>query len=195
MNSIELAKIFNKQHTSILKVIVNIKQYLNSLELKKSNRGRYYTFNDIDRDFISLSLKGEKAMKFRILYIELKYSDDTPLNKLKKINSFFENRKYIFILTDELTDTIKKYVVDYRREVEHKMNDGRFYQHYTNLIYRTLDIELPRGKNPRDVLDIRKLVKVEDMELKVADLIKEFAEQGIHYKEVYKKIKKKLEKQ
>jgi hypothetical protein len=76
--------------------------------------------------------------------------------------------------------------------VEGKQNDGKYYKHYTDLIYKVLGIKLPKAVNPRDVLDKRTLVKLEDLEDKVADMIAEYAKKDVHYKEAYQEISKKL---
>lgn len=74
------------------------------------------------------------------------------------------------------------------------MNDGRYYYHYTTLIYAKLGIDLPKGANPRDVLDKRMLVRLEDMEDKIADLIEKYSKEGTYYKDVYKRIKEEVER-
>ena len=73
------------------------------------------------------------------------------------------------------------------------MNDGKYYYHYTTLIYFVLNVDVPTGINPRDVLNKRELVRLEDMEDKVADMIMDYSK-DTYYKYVYKKIKKELGK-
>ena len=92
-----------------------------------------------------------------------------------------------------LYNTIKKYITDYRFEVEKKLNDGKYYYHYTTLIYSVLNIEVETGVNPRDILDKRTLIKLEEMEEKIADMIEKYSK-DLHYKDVYKKIKDEVEK-
>ena len=52
-----------------------------------------------------------------------------------------------------------------------------------------MGISLPRGTNPRDVLDTKMLVKLVIMEDKISELIIKYANEGIHYKEAFKMIK------
>ena len=93
------------------------------------------------------------------------------------------------VFRNKLTQSIHDTIVTFREQNENKMNDGKYYYHYTSLIYSILKIDLPKGANPRDVLDKRMLVRLEDMEDKVAGMILDLSSQGLYYKDVYKKIK------
>jgi len=111
--------------------------------------------------------------------------------EVSKIKEYYK-REDAKVFRTKLTDAIKKYIVDYRFRVEKKFNDGKYYYHYTTLIYKKLGIDLPTGTNPRDVLDKRMLVRLEDREDKVADMIEQKAKKGLHYKDAFKEIKEEM---
>jgi len=211
VSSLDVSIIFEKQHKDIL---LKIRELINKLTAEEfsvknyfidgsyvSKNGRLYGRYIITKkgfDLLALSFTGKKTFKYKVWYIETfdkmseKIADDIRQSIINQNDNLWLQKKESQIIRRELTDAIKKYVVDYREEVEHKTNDGRFYQRYTNLIYKILKVELPKGEKPRDVLDVEKIVKIENMEIKVANLIEEFAEQGLHYKKVYKKVKQEL---
>jgi Rha family phage regulatory protein len=212
-DSRELAKQFDKRHANVLRSIENeIDRFGNSKlssqtlvheYFKKSEyideRGKTYpryllSFKGFQQ--IALQFSGDEAFLNRVKFIEFfeKLIHTVEKDKLQAITNSEDNLWLKFrdegkVFRTKLTDTIKKYVTDFRYETEKKFNDGKYYYHYTTLIYDILNINLPKGANPRDVLDKRMLVRLEDLEDKVADMIVKYSEQDIYYKDVYKKIK------
>lgn len=89
-----------------------------------------------------------------------------------------------------LTDAIAK-VVLIERVKEGKEGDGWAFKLYTNLIYKSLNIEAPaKGVPIRDILTPTQLEDVKKLEAEVAEMILSSTE---HYKATYQTIKKKLE--
>lgn len=168
----------------------------------QTSKNKEYTRYYLTRkgfDLIALSLKGERALKYKMWYIDAFHDKQkvieehkltAKLNKADDLWLQFRNEGKVF--RNKLTKAIQETVTDYRETIEKKMNDGKYYYHYTSLIYGLLNIDLPKGENPRDVFDKRMLVRLEDMEDKVADLIYKYSK-DLHYKEVYKKIKEELD--
>jgi len=207
-----LSKMFNRTHKQVLALIrINLDLFKeNNLPTKdffieektKTVKGNEYVRYFLTRkgfDLIALSLRGEKAQAYKAWYINAFHSMDETLleNKITaKINKSsdlwiqFKNEEKVF--KNKLAKAIHNAIVIYRNEVEKKMNDGKYYYHYTSLIYRILNIDVPKGVNPRDVLDKRMLARLEDKEDEVAERIEALANAGVYYKEAYKTIKKEM---
>lgn len=216
-DSRELAKQFGKRHAHVLKSIEKELERFNQpkiglIDLSKEyfkkceyvdKQGRTYpryllSFKGFQQ--IALQFSGDDAFLNRVRFIEFfeKLINNVEVDKLQAITNskdelWLQFREEGKEFRTKLTDTIKKYVTDYRYEVEKKFNDGKYYYHYTTLIYNLLDIDLPKGTNPRDVLDKRMLVRLEDKEIEVAKLIEQYSK-DMHYKDVYRKIKEELKK-
>lgn len=213
VRSDKLAKIFNKQHKDVLEKIRNISKEL-SAEFSANNLSKYF-INDqytsqggthtryyLTRkgfDLIALSLTGKNALKYKVWFIDSFHDKQKIIEEHKltaKLNKsddlWIQFREEGKIFRSKLTKVIQDEITLYRESKENKMNDGKYYYHYTTLIYSILGIDLPKGANPRDVLDKRMLVRLEDMEDKVADLIIKYSKQNIYYKDAYRKIKEEL---
>ncbi len=204
-----LAKMFNRTHKQVLATIRQKVEFLreNSISPKKyfieeestTSKGFIFTRYQLTRrgfDLVALSLKGKQAEIYKLWYIEGFHNKQDVIDDHKliaKTNSMDEMWKEFrqegIVFRNKLTKAIDEKIVKYRNEIEFKMNDGKYYYHYTSLIYSVLGIDLPKGTNPRDVLDKRMLVRLEDLEDKVAGLIVEYSG---HYKDGYKEIKEKL---
>ena len=213
VRSDKLAKMFGKQHKGVLEKIRNIirdfpaefsarkiSQYF--IEEQHENQAGKYTRFYLTRkgfDLVGLSLTGKKALQYKLWYIDAFYDKQRVIEEHKltaKLNKqddlWVQFREEGKVFRNKLTDAIRVYIVKYREDNEQKLNDGKYFTNYTNLIYKALNINLPKGANPRDVLDKRMLVRLEDLEDKVADMIKDYADKGIYYKDVYKIIKREL---
>jgi len=213
VRSDNLAKIFERTHKQVLALIrenlaffkennLSLKDFFIEEEATTKNQTyiRYYLTKK-GFGLVALSLRGKQAKLYKLYYIDEFHKRGETIRKDKELAKkhaldehwvIFREEEKVF--RNKLTDIIRDTVAKYREEVEYKMNDGKYYYHYTSLIYSILGIDLPKGTNPRDVLDKRMLVRLEDMEDRVADMIKEKAESGTHYKEVYKQIKAELQK-
>ncbi len=209
VRSDNLAKIFNRTHKQVLALIrTNIEFFReNNLspktyffeEVGTTVKGNEFTRYQLTRkgfDLIALSLKGKEAKLYKIWYIDSFHKKQEVIEEHKltaKVNMsddlWMQFRKEGIEFRNKLTKAIDEKIVKYRNEVEFKMNDGKYYYHYTSLIYSILGIDLPKGTNPRDVLDKRMLVRLEDMEDKVAGMVMSI---DGHYKDVYKTIKEEL---
>lgn len=211
VRSDKLALMFEKQHKHILEIIKKKSSLfqVESSTLKFSeyfiedkaltSKGKEYIRYFLTRkgfDFIALSLVGERADLYKLWYIDAFHDKQRVIEEHRltaKLNKqddlWLQFREEGKVFRNKLTKVIHDTIITYRELNENKMNDGKYYYHYTSLIYSVLKIDLPKGENPRDVLDKRMLVRLEDMEDKVADMILEFSKQGIYYKDVYKKAK------
>ena len=210
-DSRELASKFDKRHEQVLRKIDQEIRRFEKLAEHKKVLGEYFkedTYKGKDgrtikrylltfKGFqaIALQFAGQKAFENRIKFIEFfeKLITNIESDKLKAITNskdllWLEFREEGKDFRKKMTRAIRDTVVKYREEVEKKLNDGRYYMHYTKLIYKYLKIDLLKGAEPRDTLNKRMLVKLEDLEDKVADKIYEYSE-TMHYKDVFKQIK------
>jgi len=165
-----------------------------------TSRNKRFSLTRKGFDFVVLSFTGRNADLYKLWYIDAFYNKQKVIeehNLQDKLNhkdelwiAFREQGK---VFRNKLTDSIRKHIVDYRYNIEGKRNDGRYYLNYTKLIYKHLDIVLPKGAEPRDTLDSRLLVRLEDTEHTVSKWIEKYAGEGIHYKNAYKRIKVNLD--
>ena len=213
VRSDNLAKMFEKQHKHILEKISKISKDLSAefsankikdyfIEEKHQKQGGEYSRYYLTRrgfDLIALSLTGKNALRYKVWYIDA-FHDKQEIIKEHKLISKINNSDDLWLqfreegkeFRNKLTKAIYDTVITYRENEEKKMNDGKYYYHYTSLIYKILKIDLPKAVNPRDVLDKRTLVRLEDMEDSIANKIEEYSK-DLHYKDVYKKIKEELQ--
>jgi len=216
-DSRELAKQFGKLHKNVLRKIEDEIEQMTELKIEpsiirnffiksnyKTKDGRevkryLLTFEGFQQ--IALQFTGKKAVINRMKFITFFTETIRQIkkDKLKAIQNKMSQEWISYRIATkkarkELTDAINEHVVKYRAEVEKKYNDGRYYQHYTRLIYKKLNINLPKGANPRDVLDQKTLAKLTALEYDVADMIDELAKKGLHYRDAYNKIKKYLDR-
>jgi phage regulator Rha-like protein len=203
-DSRELAKQFDKTHDKILKDIAIAIRRINKIEeiehcceffipvrsgtLYKLNKSYKITF----KGFIMLTLKyvNPKAVLTRLRFVnffELLLKNIAL--QLPTTNRGREWLEFKCIHRTVLTEAIKKYVVNYRREVEGDMDDGKYYIYYSNLVNKAVGFKVPITQDGRYALDARRLHKVAMVEQRIADRITDKAKEGVHYKTAYKHIK------
>jgi phage regulator Rha-like protein len=147
---------------------------------------------------IMMSYNNETATMYRYLLTELFYAmKETIIRNRLKVELNASNPDWLPHRIEEkharltLTDAIHKHIIPQRMK-EGKVSDGWQFKHYTNLIYSILGIEVGKCVNVKDTLTPKQLQGLEKLEDKVTNLIEVYTEEGLHYKEVYKKIKEKL---
>jgi len=210
-----LAKVFDRLHKTILRTIRTHEKRLEDAGIIGTKKSRYFWSEKVARqggetdvywltrkgfDLVALSLTGEKAFVFKLMYIE-RYHEMQELIFGQKLEAKLHTtdigwrklREEGKSARRELTDAIHE-AITLTRLTEGKENDGHYFKHYTKMIYRKLGINIPMAVNPRDVLDVRDLVRLEDMEKFVAKRIMELHEAGVHYKDAFKIIKSEVEK-
>ena len=222
VSSLDIAKIFGKQHKNVLRDISKQIELLNGMHesegsilsspIKKyfiensyiSTQGKEVPRYNITRkgfDLLVLGFTGQKAFEYKVWYVDEFHSKQTFISK--NIEATYKNKDNpLWIefreqgkeIHQKLTDAIKEHFADYRFNVEKKNNDGKYYISIANLINKHQGIETPKGVPlVRDTLDARTLIRLEDCEIKVAGLIHKYSKEGHHYKEVFKRVKKDLE--
>jgi len=217
-NSLELAEYFGKSHAFVLKAVNKAIENLKKDEVKidfisayfkKSNYLDKYNrekpkFNITFKGFnlVGLAFTGEKAFVHRVKFIDafeslLKTVTENKL--LAKTNLqdsvMIQLRKETKEARSKMTSAINEYFLPQRvaENLETSQFVSRYIASFTRLTYKSLGITMPKGVIAnRDVLSARELIKVEDVELKIATSIKKHIDNKVHYKEVYQLIKKDL---
>jgi len=214
VRSDKLAKMFEKQHKNVLQVIEQKLSFISGLNYSlkdffiedkaitsKGKEFKRYYLTRKGFDFVALSFQGKKADLYKLWYINA-FHDKQKVLEENKLTSKLNKDDDLWVkfrlegieFRNKLTKVINEHITTYRNKVEHKMNDGRYFGNYTKMIYNSLGIETSKGIPVRDTLDKRMLVRLEDMEDKVADLIEKYAKQDIYYKDVFQIIKKQIGK-
>ncbi len=214
-HSDKLAKMLDKRHKDVLQMIRkklgnladdnNVRQNKYFIESSYvDSRGKDYLRYDLTFEgfnLIALSLRGKKADEYKMWFIDsfVKMLNTIAEHKLTaKINN--DNPIWLQIRNDskesrnKLTQSIQDYELPQRIEEgkgEYNFVSTRI-MNYTQLIYKKLGIELPKGANPRDTLEPKIIIRLDIMEDNVANKIKGFTSKGMHYKDVYKTIKEEL---
>lgn len=215
VQSNKIAKIFGKRHDNVLRMIENIT--ISLLKIEESNhkyfkdtsyinsRGKEYKRYDLTRagfDLLVLSFTGDKAFQYKVWFIDEFHRKSNVISEQqslahsnKESDMWLELRNETKTARIALTDAIQKY------ELPQRISEGKAHENfvstrimnYTQMIYKVLDVTLPSGSNPRDILSPRMLIKLEDAEYKVASQIKELIEvKNCHYKQTYQLIKKSM---
>ncbi len=212
VQSDKVAKIFGKAHSMILRKIRGVcdelvmqnctttsyfipSNYINS-------KGKDYTRYELTRkgfDLLGLSLTGKEAFKFKLWYIDEFHKKSDVIQKNKQL-AYENNENPLWLefraegkeIRTKLTDAIQDYLLPQRVEEGKETSQfvARYITVYTNLIYKLLDIEVPKGTAlNRDAMGIRVLMEIERKETQMAMDIEFLAKDGMHYKDIYKRIK------
>lgn len=206
-----IAEVFEKRHSDVLSKIREEIEYLTTENLTVrsyfqdtsyiNSRGQEYPRYNLTRkgfDVIVLGMTGTKAKKYKYWFIDEFHRKASILSQQQMLisrNSGSDMWQEIRGETKKsrvaLTDAIQKY------ELPQRISEGKSHEkfvatriiNYTQLINKVLKIEFI----PKDALEPRVLFKLEELEYKVADQIKDYTEvNGCHYKQTYQLIKKGL---
>ena len=213
VTSTDIAKVFGKPHKNVLRMIkakidflsaqkiADRKYFIDSSYIDKG--GRTYQRYELTRegfDYVVLSFTGKKAELYKLWYIE-EFHKKTNIIKRNKQIAYENNENPVWLefrkqgkeIRTKFTDAINDYLLPQRikenRETEQFV--ARYITSYTKLIYKILGIEIPKGAIlNRDTMNMRDLFKIEQLEIRISKMIEKQAKEGIHYKKIYKNIKK-----
>jgi Rha family phage regulatory protein len=212
VNSDNIAKIFDKQHKAVLKSIRLLSEklvaqnYSTNKYFKDSSyidsRGKEYPRFNLTRkgfDLLVLGFTGEKALKYKLWYIDEFHNKDEIIIKDKltakthlQNDMFIELRDESKTIRKAFAEAIQQYELPQR--VAEKKDATRFVGlraiAYTKLVYKKLNLTIPKGVNPRDVFKPVEVMKITILEDKITNMIKNNATNSIYYKDSYKQIKK-----
>ena len=212
VQSDKVAKVFNKAHKVILlkirreiEALVELNYSTNDYFIPSNyvnSKGADYTRYDLTRkgfDLLVLGLTGNQARKYKLWYIDEFHRKSAIIDNQKNLaNANRESQVWLDFreqgkeIRTQLTDAIQECLLPQRIEENKEVNQfvARYISSYTKLIYKSLDIIIPTGITlNRDVMNLRTLFRVESGEEQVADRIRKYTKDGMHYKDIYKKIK------
>ena len=221
-NSTEIAKEFGKAPSFVMRKIRDAVANLEKLDDAKMHRPirKYfidssyinsqnktmprYDLTYLGFQLIALAFTGDKAFNNRLRFINAfeQLLRGVAVNK-EKAELYTKDLVHIELreegkkVRSKLTDAIRDYLLP-QRVAENKETSQfveRYITSYTaHIVYKKLNMLPQKGlKVNRDAFTAVEKVRVMDLEDKVADMIISKAKEGIHYKEVYKQIKKELE--
>jgi len=216
VHTTDIAKIFGKTHKNILRLVKNLEISLLKIEPSISkyfkdtsytnSRGKTYPRYELTRkgfDLVVLSLTGEKALQYKVWFIDEFHNKETTIKSNKEIVKKHKAIPFMIELREEgkkcrkeLVDAIQKF--DVPLGVEVGKDEAEFLRvriiNYTKMINKILGVKTSQGIVARDVLKGRELLRLEDVELKVSRMIeKHHKDKNMTYKKLYQRVKVKAE--
>lgn len=179
VTSLDVAETFGKEHRNVLADIRNIQNDISSAEFSALFYEETYTASNgkknpmylMNRDGFTLLVMGytgEKAMKFKLAYIN-QFNQMEELLKGKLI----EREKGIAV-RQSLTKAIQQ-------SSENERMHGHAYSTYTDIVYRTVfgktakqlreEYEIDKKANLRDYFTAEELEKVQSIEMIISGLV------------------------
>lgn len=194
-DSLTVAEMFGKEHAKVMRSIDNLVETLAKngersmfiLTRRKADDGQFHRMYLMNRDGFSLlvmGFTGKKALEWKLKYI-------TAFNQMEKIltekqtNVWIETRQQGKLIRKGETDVIQK-LVEYARE-QGSGHADMLYMTYTKLANKMA------GITTRDSATNAQLNELTTMERIIAKVVLEEMAKGIHYKQIYKDCKKRME--
>ena len=193
-DSLTVAEMFEKQHKHVLEKIEKIlndsaensAQCFHKTRYKDAS-GKWNTKYLMNRDgftFLVMGFTGKKANEWKWKYID-------AFNKMEKVvmerqtTVWLETRQQGKLIRKGETDVIQK-LVEYARE-QGSGHADMLYMTYTKLANKMA------GITTRDSATNAQLNELSTMERIIAKVVLEEMAEGIHYKQIYKDCKKRME--
>ena len=194
-DSLTVAEMFGKEHAKVMRSIDNLVETLAKngersmfiLTRRKADDGQFHRMYLMNRDGFSLlvmGFTGKKALEWKLKYI-------TAFNQMEKIltekqtSVWIETRQQGKLIRKGETDVIQK-LVEYARE-QGSGHADMLYMTYTKLANKMA------GITTRDSATNSQLNELTTMERIIAKVVLEEMAKGIHYKQIYKDCKKRME--
>ena len=194
-DSMIVAELFGKRHDRVLRAIDNLveslpkngerKMFIQSR--RKADDGQFHRMYLMNRDGFSLlvmGFTGKKALEWKLKYID-------AFNQMEKViterqtNVWIETRQQGKLIRKGETDVLQK-LVEYARE-QGSGHADMLYMTYTKLANKMA------GITTRDSATNAQLNELSTMERIIAKVVLEEMAEGIHYKQIYKDCKKRME--
>lgn len=163
--------------------------YIRNFESKLPNRGTTFLTEQgvYQITFRSNKIEAQQFTKWVSKVVkEIRRNGYYILEEQEK-QKWFETRKETKEVRKQETDMIK-ILVEYARE-QGSEHPEKYYISYTNLANKTLGIKA----NERDKLNQSDLLKLKSFETLITIKIEQGIKEGLHYKEIYKKVKNFME--
>jgi phage regulator Rha-like protein len=202
ISSIDIAKGMEGTHESVIKLIKKyetdlqeIKTFGFKIQKSKGRKTSYCNLNEEQTAFlITLMRNSKKVVSFKKRLTQEFFKMRKKLLELasrQQNAEWLENRKVGKITRREETDTIKVFV-DYAT-VQGSKNANMYYSNITKMENKALFLLEQKFKNLRDILDLRQLATIDNADAIVTKALTDGMSKNIHYKEIYKLAKKRVE--
>jgi phage regulator Rha-like protein len=201
--SLVIAEGVKYEHRTVLKLIreheTSIKEFgIITLGVRKSTRGKpteFYNLNEPQVYFLLTLMKNnEQVTKFKINLVKEFMKMRKALMNLQVMHQdkqWQQSRLSGKAIRREETDVIKSFV-EYA-VMQGSTNAVRYYANITNMENKALFIMEQKFPNVREVLNHQQLSTLKVADKMVMDTLQEGMECDMHYKEIYKLAKERVE--
>ena len=199
--SLKVAEVFEKQHKDVLRAIENLKAqncavkkffYEDSYKVKGNNKTyKMYLMNFNGFSLLVMGFTGEKALQFKLDFIDAFDKMKTALNKLlekRKTAEWQEARDASRRGWRPLTDAIKK-LAELAQEQGSKTEEKFFYMTYAKLMNNMLHIKA----GSRDKIEAWQNYELEKFEFMIKCILSDKVPTKENYKKIYSAAKQALE--
>lgn len=199
--SLKVAEVFEKQHKDVLRAIENLKAqncavkkffYEDSYKVKGNNKTyKMYLMNFNGFSLLVMGFTGEKALQFKLDFIDAFDKMKTALNKLlekRKTAEWQEARDASRRGWRPLTDAIKK-LAELAQEQGSKTEEKFFYMTYAKLMNNMLHIKA----GSRDKIEAWQNYELEKFEFMIKCILSDKVPTKEDYKKIYTAAKQALE--
>lgn len=196
-DSLMVAEMFGKEHTKVIRAIENIigglpkngdtPQLFIKTWYKHPQNGERYSKYLMNRDGFSLlvmGFTGKKALEWKLKYISAFNQMEKILTE-KQTSVWLETRQQGKLIRKGETDVLQK-LVEYARE-QGSGHADMLYMTYTKLANKMAGIPT------RDSATNAQLNELSTMERIIAKVVLDEMAEGIHYKQIYKDCKERME--
>ena len=204
-----VARKFGQDHDKVRKIINGLCDDLSNLDSsipisnrykivseQRTYRGRNYNVYLMDRDFFSLlamRFKTKKALEWQIKFINAFMAME---NKILQFDLNESDKDWISARQESKqirrkeTDVIKDFV-EYATE-QGSQSAKFYYKHITKATYKALGFLAQKKPKLRESLNIIETSELILAENKATQLLKQYMDTGMKYKDIYKYVKKDL---
>lgn len=195
-DSLTVAEMFEKRHDNVLRSIDNLVESLPKNEertklfmvsRRKADDGQFHRIYLMNRDGFSLlvmGFTGKKALQWKLKYIEAFNAMEKVIAE-KVTAEWIETRKQGQLVRKDETNVLQK-LVEYAKE-QGSSHADMLYMTYTKLANKMV------GITSRDTATNAQLNDLSTMERLIAKVVIDGMNAGIHYKDIYKQSKERLE--
>lgn len=194
-DSLTVAEMFGKRHDRVLRAIDSLIETLPKngernlfiQSRRKADDGQFHRMYLMNRDGFSLlvmGFTGKKALEWKLKYISAFNQMEKILTE-KQTSVWIETRQQGKLIRKGETDVLQK-LVEYARE-QGSGHADMLYMTYTKLANKMA------GITTRDSATNAQLNELSTMERIIAKVVLDEMAEGIHYKQIYKDCKERLE--
>ena len=193
-DSLTVAEMFEKRHDHVL---AKVKKLLNESPENsgrcffkskyKDNKGEWrkkYLMNRDGFTFLAMGFTGKKADAWKWKYIDA-FNVMEKIITEKQTAEWIETRKHGMLIRKDETNVIQK-LVEYAKE-QGSEHANMLYVTYTKLANKMV------GITSRDTATNAQLNDLSTMERLITKVVLDGMSEGLHYKEIYKRSKERLE--